>query len=50
MQIDQPEPTLLLVRVSTRLVLRVAIVDGMSFAGWFLDGEPATEPEPAAEA
>ena len=48
--VSQPEPSLVLVTVAPRLVLRVALVDGMTFAGWLLDGEPATDPELAAEA
>lgn len=50
MTLSQPEPDLVLVALSPRLVLRVVLVGGITFAGWLLDGEPATDPEPAAEA
>jgi hypothetical protein len=46
----EPEPGLVLVAVTPRLVLRVALVAGFTVAGWMLDGEPATDPVEAAEA
>lgn len=50
MKITQPEPTLVLVAISPRLVLRVALAAGVTFAGWFLDEAPVSDPAPAAKA
>jgi hypothetical protein len=48
--VTEPEPDLVLVAVSARLVLRVALVAGFTVSGWMLDGEAATDPMEAAQA
>lgn len=50
MTILRPERSLVIVEVTERLVLRIAIIGGRCFAGWFVDGKMATEPMFAAEA